>query len=280
MWPGPYGDRGSRKYLLASLDQCLRADGPRLRRHLLLAPARPGHAAGGDDGRARHARCARARRSTSGISSYSARAHAPRRRAILRELGTPLLIHQPSYSMLNRWIEDGLLDVLEREGVGCIVFSPLAQGLLTDRYLDGDPRGLARGARGAPSRRLLTDGEPRARPRAERDRRGAGPDARAARDRLGAARPARDLRADRREQRRAARGQPGRGPPPGLRAGRAGGDRPPRRRGRHQPLGRVERGVTRSDSRCNVSPCAGGGWGWRARCCWRAAGSGPIPPRT
>ena len=67
-----------------------------------------------------------------------------RRRAILRDLGTPLLIHQPSYSMLNRWIEDGLLDVLEQEGIGCIAFSPLAQGMLTDRYLDGDPRGLAR----------------------------------------------------------------------------------------------------------------------------------------
>ena len=95
MWPGPYGDWGSRKYLLASLDQSLRRHGPRLRRHLLLAPLRPGHAARGDDGRARHARCARARRSTSGISSYSAES-TREAAAILRELGTPLLIHQPS----------------------------------------------------------------------------------------------------------------------------------------------------------------------------------------
>ena len=164
MWPGPYGEWGSRKYLLASLDQSLRPHGPRLRRHLLLAPLRPRHAARGDAGRARHAPCARARRSTP--ASPPTRRSAPRRpRAILRDLGTPLLIHQPSYSMLNRWIEDGLLDVLGREGVGCIVFSPLAQGMLTDRYLDGDPRGLA-GRRATDSslgRETAQRGEPRPR---------------------------------------------------------------------------------------------------------------------
>ena len=87
-----------------------------------------------------------------GISSYSAGADARGAAAILRDLGTPLLIHQPSYSMLNRWIEDGLLDVLGELGVGCIVFSPLAQGMLTDKYLDGIPRGLARARSTARSR--------------------------------------------------------------------------------------------------------------------------------
>ena len=91
---------------------------------------------------------------------------------ILRELGTPLLIHQPSYSLLNRWIEEDLLDVLGEEGVGCIVFSPLAQGMLTNRYLDGVPEG----SRAAHGRRrsttdMLTEENLAARPRAQRDRR-------------------------------------------------------------------------------------------------------------
>ena len=84
-----------------------------------------------------------------GISSYCGPRTAEAAQ-ILRDMGTPLLIHQPSYSLLNRWIEEDLLDVLDREGVGCIVFSPLAQGMLTDKYLDGIPRGLARGARRLP----------------------------------------------------------------------------------------------------------------------------------
>ena len=140
MWPGPYGEWGSRKYLLASLDQSARADGPRLRRHLLLAPLRPRHAARGDDGRARHRRARRARRSTP-ASPPTRPSRRARRRRSCAQLGTPLLIHQPSYSMLNRWIEPELLDTLERDGVGCIGFSPLAQGMLTDRYLDGIPEG-------------------------------------------------------------------------------------------------------------------------------------------
>ena len=143
MWPGPYGEWGSRKYLLASLDQSLAPHGARLRRHLLLAPLRPGDAARGDDGRARHAPCAQGKALYVGISSYSAE-KTREAAAILRDLGTPLLIHQPSYSMLNRWIEPELLDALGELGVGCIVFSPLAQGMLTDKYLGRHPGGLAR----------------------------------------------------------------------------------------------------------------------------------------
>src|SRR5436305_5438934 len=137
MWPGPYGEWGSRKYLLASLDQSLQRMGleyvdifysHRFDPETPLEETMGALDAAVRQGKARYV----------GISSYG-----PRRTeeavTILRDLGTPLLIHQPSYSMLNRWVEDGLLGVLEREGVGCIVFSPLGQGLLTNRYLDGVP---------------------------------------------------------------------------------------------------------------------------------------------
>jgi L-glyceraldehyde 3-phosphate reductase len=137
MWPGPYGEWGSRKYVLASLDQSLQRMGLEYVDIFYSHRFDPGtpleETMGALDtavrqGKARYV----------GISSYG-----PRRTEeaiqILRELGTPLLIHQPSYSMFNRWIEEELLDVLAREGVGAIVFSPLAQGLLTDRYLDGIP---------------------------------------------------------------------------------------------------------------------------------------------
>jgi L-glyceraldehyde 3-phosphate reductase len=139
MWPGPYGDLGSRKYLLDSLDQSLRRlrlDHVDIFYHHRFDPDTPLEEALGAldtavrQGKARYI----------GVSSYSAERTQEAVR-ILRQLGTPLLIHQPSYSMLNRWIEDGLLDVLEREGVGCIGFSPLAQGMLTSRYLDGIPEG-------------------------------------------------------------------------------------------------------------------------------------------
>jgi len=137
MWPGPYGDHGSRQYLLASLDQSLR----RMRlEHVDIFyshrfdPETPLEETMGALHAAVHAGKAR----YAGISSYGPR-HTEEAVAILRQLGTPLLIHQPSYSMLNRWIETELLDVLEREGVGAIAFSPLAQGLLTDKYLDGIP---------------------------------------------------------------------------------------------------------------------------------------------
>jgi L-glyceraldehyde 3-phosphate reductase len=139
MWPGPYGDWGSRKYLLASLDQSLARMGldyvdifysHRADPETPLEETMGALATAVTSGKALYA----------GISSYSPQ-RTTEAAAILRGLGTPLLIHQPSYSILNRWIEDGLLDTLEREGVGCIAFSPLAQGLLTAKYLDGIPPG-------------------------------------------------------------------------------------------------------------------------------------------
>jgi L-glyceraldehyde 3-phosphate reductase len=137
MWPGPYGEWGSRKYLLGSLDQSLqrmRLDSVDIFYSHRFDPETPLEETMGAldtavrQGKARYV----------GISSYGPRRTEEAVR-ILGELGTPLLIHQPSYSMLNRWIEEELLDVLERLGVGAIVFSPLAQGLLTDRYLGGVP---------------------------------------------------------------------------------------------------------------------------------------------
>ncbi len=142
MWPGPYGEWGSRKYLLASLDQSLKRMGleyvdifysHRFDPETPLEETMSALDTAVRSGRALYA----------GISSYSAERTAEAC-AILRSLGTELLIHQPSYSMLNRWIEGpapSLLDVLEREGVGCIAFSPLAQGVLTGKYLSGVPAG-------------------------------------------------------------------------------------------------------------------------------------------
>jgi L-glyceraldehyde 3-phosphate reductase len=139
MWPGPYGDLGSRKYLLASLDQSLRRLGldyvDIFYSHRLDPDTPLEETLGALDTAVRQGKALYA-----GISSYPP-AETRRAAAILRELGTPLLIHQPSYSMLNRWIEDGLLDVLGEEHVGCIPFSPLAQGQLTNRYLNGVPAG-------------------------------------------------------------------------------------------------------------------------------------------
>jgi L-glyceraldehyde 3-phosphate reductase len=139
MWPGPYGDRGSRKYLLASLDQSLARMGldyvdifysHRFDPDTPLEETMSALATAVQSGRALYA----------GISSYSAERTAEAA-AILRSIGVRLLIHQPSYSMLNRWIEESLLDTLEEEGAGCIPFSPLAQGLLTGKYLNGIPAG-------------------------------------------------------------------------------------------------------------------------------------------
>ena len=139
MWPGPYGDWGSRKYLLASLDQSLRRMGLDYVDIFYSHRFDPGtpleETMGALDTAVRQGKALYA-----GISSYSATATRDAA-GILRRLGTPLLVHQPSYSLLNRWVEGGLLDVLGDEGAGCIVFSPLAQGLLTDRYLDGVPEG-------------------------------------------------------------------------------------------------------------------------------------------
>jgi len=139
MWPGPYGDHGSRKYLLASLDQSLRRMGLEyvdiFYSHRFDPDTPLEETMGALDTAVRSGKALYA-----GISSYSAE-RTMEAISILRRMGTPLLIHQPSYSMLNRWIEGGLLDVLGREGVGCIAFSPLAQGVLTGKYLDGVPAG-------------------------------------------------------------------------------------------------------------------------------------------
>ncbi len=139
MWPGPYGELGSRKYLLASLDQSLARMGLEyvdiFYSHRFDPETPLEETMGALDTAVRQGKALYV-----GISSYGPE---PTREAaaILRELGTPLLIHQPSYSLLNRWIEPELLDTLEELGVGCIVFSPLAQGMLTDRYLRGIPAG-------------------------------------------------------------------------------------------------------------------------------------------
>src|SRR5216683_2958380 len=139
MWPGPYGEWGSRKYLLASLDHSLRRMGldyVDIYYSHRFDPETPLEETIG----ALHTAVQQGKALYAGISLYSAK-RTKEASHILRGLGTPLLIHQPSYSMLNRWIEGGLLDVLSEEGIGCIVFSPLAQGLLTDRYLAGMPAG-------------------------------------------------------------------------------------------------------------------------------------------
>ncbi len=156
MWPGPYGDLGSRKYLLASLDQSLQrlgVDYVDIFYHHRFDPATPLDESLG----ALHTAVQQGKALYVGVSSYSDR-RTSEAIAILRKLGTPLLIHQPSYSMLNRWIEHGLLDVLGAEGVGCIAFSPLAQGLLTDRYLRGIPEGSRAGENSSLSADMLNAG--------------------------------------------------------------------------------------------------------------------------
>ncbi len=155
MWPGPYGDLGSRKYLLASLDQSLRRMGLEyvdiFYSHRFDPDTPLEETMGALDSAVRQGKALYV-----GISSYSAE-RTREAAAILRDLGTPLLINQPSYSMLNRWIEPDLLDALGELGVGCIVFSPLAQGMLTDKYLDGVPEGSRASRPGSLSRELLTD---------------------------------------------------------------------------------------------------------------------------
>src|SRR5664279_2276303 len=155
MWPGPYGNWGSRKYLLTSLDQSLGRMGldyVDIFYSHRFDPATPlEETMGALDAAVRAGKALYV-----GISSYSP-ARAREAITILEALGTPLLIAQPSYSMLNRWIEDGLLNVLGEEGVGCIVFSPLAQGLLTGKYLDGIPAGSRAAAGGSLPSTLLGD---------------------------------------------------------------------------------------------------------------------------
>ena len=156
MWPGPYGDRGSRKYLLASLDQSLARMGldyvDIFYSHRLDPDTPLEETMGALDTAVRSGRALYV-----GISSYNSE-RTRQAAAILRDLGTPLLIHQPSYSMFNRWIEhDHLLDTLEEVGAGCIAFSPLAQGLLTDRYLGGVPSDSRVATGGAMDSSMLTE---------------------------------------------------------------------------------------------------------------------------
>ncbi len=155
MWPGPYGEWGSRKYLLASLDQSLRRMGldyvDIFYSHRFDPDTPLEETMGALDTAVRQGKALYV-----GISSYSP-AHTRRAVEILDSLGTPLLIHQPSYSMLNRWIEAELLDVLDDEGAGCIAFSPLAQGLLTNKYLNGVPEDSRVRTGAYFSERLLSD---------------------------------------------------------------------------------------------------------------------------
>jgi len=155
MWPGPYGEWGSRKYLLASLDQSLSRMGldyvDVFYSHRYDPDTPLEETMGALDTAVRSGRALYA-----GISSYSPERTAEAAR-LLREMGTPLLIHQPSYSMLNRWIEGGLLDTLDASGAGCIAFSPLAQGMLTSKYLDGIPAASRMAENSSLSRDLLTE---------------------------------------------------------------------------------------------------------------------------
>jgi L-glyceraldehyde 3-phosphate reductase len=155
MWPGPYGEWGSRKYVLASLDQSLQRMGldyvDIFYSHRFDPETPLEETMGALDTAVRHGKALYV-----GISSYSA-AKTREAHAILRELGTPLVIHQPSYSMLNRWIEPDLLDTLGELGIGCIVFSPLAQGMLTDKYLNGIPEGSRASRHGSLSPDLINE---------------------------------------------------------------------------------------------------------------------------
>jgi L-glyceraldehyde 3-phosphate reductase len=155
MWPGPYGEWGSRKYLLASLDQSLRRMGLEyvdIFYSHRFDPDTPLEETMG----ALHTAVSSGRALYAGISSYSPE-KTREAATLLAEMGTPLLIHQPSYSMLNRWIEGGLLDTLGELGVGCIGFSPLAQGMLTDKYLNGIPEGSRASENSSLSPDLLTE---------------------------------------------------------------------------------------------------------------------------
>jgi L-glyceraldehyde 3-phosphate reductase len=155
MWPGPYGEYGSRKYLLASLDQSLTRMGldyvDIFYSHRFDPETPLEETMGALDTAVRQGKALYV-----GVSSYSGRRTEEAVR-ILRDLGTPVIIHQPSYSLLNRWIEEDLLGVLDQEGLGCIVFSPLGQGLLTNRYLDGIPEGSRADQGRFMSRDMLSD---------------------------------------------------------------------------------------------------------------------------
>ena len=155
MWPGPYGEWGSRKYLLASLDQSLRRMGldyvDIFYSHRFDPETPLEETMGALDTAVRQGKALYA-----GISSYSA-AHTRQAAGILARMGTPVLIHQPSYSILNRWIEGGLLDTLGESGIGCIAFSPLAQGVLTGRYLGGIPEDSRAARAGSLTKAMLNE---------------------------------------------------------------------------------------------------------------------------
>ena len=168
MWPGPYGDGGSRKYLLTSLDQSLRRlglDYVDIFYSHRFDPSTPlEETMGALDSAVRQGKALYV-----GISSYSAQ-RTVEAIEVLKRMGTPLLIHQPAYSLLNRWVEEGLLDVLGNNGVGCIAFSPLAQGLLTDRYLNGVPERSRASQGGSFGPQHLERGEPGQGAGSEQDR--------------------------------------------------------------------------------------------------------------
>ncbi|MBO0708410.1 MAG: L-glyceraldehyde 3-phosphate reductase, partial [Candidatus Dormibacteraeota bacterium] len=155
MWPGPYGEWGSRKYLLASLEGSLRRLGLEyvdiFYSHRFDPQTPLEETLGALDAAVRQGKALYA-----GISSYSGE-KTREAAAIMRGMGTPVLIHQPSYSLLNRWIEPDLLPVLGEEGIGCIAFSPLGQGLLTDRYLNGIPEGSRASRPGSLSRSMISE---------------------------------------------------------------------------------------------------------------------------
>ncbi len=155
MWPGPYGEWGSRKYLLASLDQSLKRMGVQyvdiFYSHRVDPNTPLEETMGALDTAVRSGRALYV-----GVSSYGPK-KTREAAAILRELKTPFVIHQPSYSMLNRWVEKGLLDVLQEEGIGCIAFSPLAQGLLTTKYLNGIPESSRAALGGSLGKHMLTE---------------------------------------------------------------------------------------------------------------------------
>src|SRR5512138_1532938 len=155
MWPGPYGEWGSRKYLLSSLDQSLKRMGldyvDIFYSHRFDPETPLEETLGALDAAVRSGRALYV-----GISSYGPQ-KTREAAALLKDLKTPFIIHQPSYSMLNRWVENGLLDVLQAEGIGCIAFSPLAQGLLTAKYLNGLPADSRAAGGGSFGKHMLTE---------------------------------------------------------------------------------------------------------------------------
>ena len=201
MWPGPYGLGGSRKYMLASLNESLSRMG--LEYVDIFYSHRPTADVPLEETMGALVQAVRQGKALYvGISSYGPERTREAAR-ILKSEGVPLLIHQPSYSMLNRWVEKELLGTLDELGVGCIAFSPLAQGLLTDKYLNGVPAEFPCQVRGVVRQRIPECGKPQASEGTQRDRQGTWTVSGSDGDRVGLARQEGDLRADRSAQRRA-----------------------------------------------------------------------------